>query len=219
MNKSAVSLQPAGHTASSFAAFDHCHLNPLATTTCDPTNQFRCVASGSCIPLAFKCDHEDDCGDNSDEEHCGNLPQVTAGTAEVPTRRPAGRQIAFAVFLSWLTALWSLSQSRTSVAPESSRAPEAFASARRGAATATTTAGIGRTRPTARVRAGRRTAGGGGVHLQCGYRFPPFDPSGPPYLRVQQLPVSHGSLHPAALDVRRRRRLPGRLGRRPPILR
>lgn len=42
-----------------------------ATTTCDPSNQFRCVASGSCIPLAFKCDHEDDCGDNSDEEHCG----------------------------------------------------------------------------------------------------------------------------------------------------
>ncbi|XP_023207184.1 sortilin-related receptor isoform X2 [Xiphophorus maculatus] len=40
------------------------------TTTCDPSNQFRCIASGSCIPLAFKCDHEDDCGDNSDEEHC-----------------------------------------------------------------------------------------------------------------------------------------------------
>ncbi|KAK7883186.1 hypothetical protein WMY93_029360 [Mugilogobius chulae] len=40
------------------------------TTTCDPSNQFRCVASGSCIPLAFKCDHEDDCGDNSDEERC-----------------------------------------------------------------------------------------------------------------------------------------------------
>ena len=45
----------------------------LATTTCDPSNQFRCVASGSCIPLAFKCDHEDDCGDNSDEEHCGKI--------------------------------------------------------------------------------------------------------------------------------------------------
>ncbi|XP_061574688.1 sortilin-related receptor isoform X2 [Cololabis saira] len=40
------------------------------TTTCDPSNQFRCVASGSCIPLAFKCDQEDDCGDNSDEDHC-----------------------------------------------------------------------------------------------------------------------------------------------------
>ncbi|XP_013882871.1 sortilin-related receptor [Austrofundulus limnaeus] len=40
------------------------------TTTCDPSNQFRCVTSGSCIPLAFKCDNEDDCGDNSDEEHC-----------------------------------------------------------------------------------------------------------------------------------------------------
>lgn len=44
-----------------------------ATTTCDPSNQFRCVASGSCIPLAFKCDQEDDCGDNSDEELCGEM--------------------------------------------------------------------------------------------------------------------------------------------------
>lgn len=43
----------------------------VASTSCDPAVQFRCVASGSCIPLAFKCDHEDDCGDNSDEEHCG----------------------------------------------------------------------------------------------------------------------------------------------------
>ncbi len=42
-----------------------------ATTSCDSAVQFRCVTSGSCIPLAFKCDHEDDCGDNSDEEHCG----------------------------------------------------------------------------------------------------------------------------------------------------
>ncbi|KAJ8397179.1 hypothetical protein AAFF_G00440130 [Aldrovandia affinis] len=43
---------------------------PPATTSCDPAVQFRCLVSGSCIPLAFRCDHEDDCGDNSDEEHC-----------------------------------------------------------------------------------------------------------------------------------------------------
>lgn len=42
---------------------------------------------------------------------------------------------------------------------------------------------------------------------------------GTPHLRGQQLPVSHGSLRPPALDVRRGRRLPGRLGRGPPILR
>lgn len=56
------------------AAFDRRPLRPSATTTCDPSNQFRCAASGSCVPLAFKCDREDDCGDNSDEEHCGNTP-------------------------------------------------------------------------------------------------------------------------------------------------
>lgn len=49
----------------------HWSFPPPATMTCDPSNQFRCVASGSCIPQAFICDHEDDCGDNSDEEHCG----------------------------------------------------------------------------------------------------------------------------------------------------
>ncbi|CAB1348795.1 unnamed protein product, partial [Coregonus sp. 'balchen'] len=67
-----------------------------STTSCDPSIQFRCVASGSCIPLAFKlghhtceassfqcltghcipkrwvCDGDDDCQDSSDEEraHC-----------------------------------------------------------------------------------------------------------------------------------------------------
>lgn len=57
----------------SFDSTDFCPAYLIATTTCDPTNQFRCVASGSCIPLAFKCDNEDDCGDNSDEEHCGKM--------------------------------------------------------------------------------------------------------------------------------------------------
>lgn len=73
-NRSAVSVQLLEKV------FEHnelhkcdCRLYFLATTTCDVTNQFRCVASGSCIPLAFKCDHEDDCGDNSDEEHCGKI--------------------------------------------------------------------------------------------------------------------------------------------------
>uniref|UniRef100_S4RF15 Sortilin related receptor 1 n=1 Tax=Petromyzon marinus TaxID=7757 RepID=S4RF15_PETMA len=37
-----------------------------ALGTCG-TNQFRCQNSGRCIPMSYKCDQEDDCGDNSDE--------------------------------------------------------------------------------------------------------------------------------------------------------
>lgn len=55
-----------------------------ATTSCDSSVQFRCVASGSCIPLAFKCDHEDDCGDNSDEDHCGTCVWMNSHLIELP---------------------------------------------------------------------------------------------------------------------------------------
>lgn len=62
--------------------------------------QFRCVASGSCIPLAFKCDHEDDCGDNSDEEHCGECVCVWFCTW---VRTNSGRsRFYFATFTSGL---------------------------------------------------------------------------------------------------------------------
>jgi hypothetical protein len=32
--------------------------------------QFKCT-NDKCIPTAWKCDHENDCGDNSDETGCG----------------------------------------------------------------------------------------------------------------------------------------------------
>lgn len=34
-----------------------------------PSTRFRCK-NGNCIPLAWKCDEDDDCHDNSDEEDC-----------------------------------------------------------------------------------------------------------------------------------------------------
>ena len=37
--------------------------------SCD-NSQFRCK-SGRCIPAGYRCDHDNDCHDNSDEENCG----------------------------------------------------------------------------------------------------------------------------------------------------
>ena len=33
---------------------------------------FSC-SNGKCIPPKSQCDYADDCGDNSDEEHCGGM--------------------------------------------------------------------------------------------------------------------------------------------------
>lgn len=51
-------------------------IEPLANLTCPSvgkscsTEHFGC-GNSLCIPKGWKCDGEDDCGDNSDEAHCG----------------------------------------------------------------------------------------------------------------------------------------------------
>lgn len=42
-------------------------------TACDESDHFRCH-TGRCIPLTWKCDRDDDCGDFSDETSCGRFP-------------------------------------------------------------------------------------------------------------------------------------------------
>jgi len=46
------------------------HLS-LSDYTCD-SDEFRCD-NGGCIPKYYQCDGTEDCGDNSDEEGCGEL--------------------------------------------------------------------------------------------------------------------------------------------------
>lgn len=43
----------------------------ISEPTCG-ANEFQCK-SGRCIPLNFRCDQENDCGDHSDEFECGNV--------------------------------------------------------------------------------------------------------------------------------------------------
>lgn len=35
--------------------------------SCDESRQFRCVTSGTCIPMDWHCDGQQDCNDGSDE--------------------------------------------------------------------------------------------------------------------------------------------------------
>lgn len=41
--------------------------------TCDPLGDFRCD-NHRCIPVRWRCDKNNDCGDGSDERNCGEYP-------------------------------------------------------------------------------------------------------------------------------------------------
>ena len=44
----------------------------LAATDCDPKTSFFQCKNKRCIDSRWKCDHDNDCDDNSDEANCNS---------------------------------------------------------------------------------------------------------------------------------------------------
>ena len=51
-------------------------------------NEFRCISDNSCILANFRCDHDKDCPDASDEMDCGNTgcSYIASSIQEPPIR-------------------------------------------------------------------------------------------------------------------------------------
>ena len=52
-----------------FAIAIICHVSTKIPGVCS-SSQFTCN-NGNCVPLSYKCDRDNDCGDNSDDFGCG----------------------------------------------------------------------------------------------------------------------------------------------------
>lgn len=54
-----------------------------AERTCEPY-QFRCK-NNRCVPGRWQCDYDNDCGDNSDEDKCGECHSQPGSDARTPS--------------------------------------------------------------------------------------------------------------------------------------
>ena len=73
-------------------AINRTHSFPFPIVPSDCNNfQFTCD-DGRCIPIYWKCDGDNDCGDNSDEDHCGRDIQ---DTAHVLGGKPGDEDLSF----------------------------------------------------------------------------------------------------------------------------
>eukprot|EP00058_Branchiostoma_floridae_P013613 XP_002599101.1 hypothetical protein BRAFLDRAFT_81766 [Branchiostoma floridae] len=43
------------------------------------SGQFKCVTTGRCVPASFRCNGDDDCGDQSDEQECPDVQNLCEG--------------------------------------------------------------------------------------------------------------------------------------------
>eukprot|EP00063_Salmo_salar_P004114 XP_013978949.1 PREDICTED: low-density lipoprotein receptor-related protein 8-like isoform X2 [Salmo salar] len=57
-------------------------------TDCE-TGQFQCK-NGRCVPTLWRCDDDDDCSDNSDEENCRTVFQCASGSIRPTLRADRG---------------------------------------------------------------------------------------------------------------------------------
>ncbi|XP_078617556.1 complement component C8 alpha chain-like [Branchiostoma floridae x Branchiostoma japonicum] len=48
------------------------------TSACT-SRQFKCVTTGRCVPASFRCNGDDDCGDQSDEQECPDVQNLCEG--------------------------------------------------------------------------------------------------------------------------------------------